>query len=166
MLTGHTGTLVSVRILHPCHLALIVLIWDQRHLPIFNKFKTHLGNVMDNYSFSKMSLWQFFLSMASSKLFIWIESGDLFILTTMHATSTNTIGPCGFFSAGSTVVSIEVYLNTGDHSAKNRRNFPSHKHKCKTVRTVLWLGKTSGFWNCDPPYFLPIPFLTSTAWKS
>ena len=26
-------------------------------------------------------------------------------------------------------------LHTGGHSAKNKRNFPSHKHKCKTVRT-------------------------------
>ena len=28
-----------------------------------------------------------------------------------------------------------THPNTGGHSAKNRRNFPSHKHKCKTVRT-------------------------------
>ena len=27
------------------------------------------------------------------------------------------------------------FNNTGDHCAKNRRNFPSHKHKCHTVRT-------------------------------
>ena len=46
--------------------------------------------------------------------------------------------------------------NTGGHSAKNRRNFPSHKHdKCKNGENiVLWLGKTPGFWNCDPPYVL------------
>ena len=31
--------------------------------------------------------------------------------------------------------------HTGDHSAKNRRNFPSHKHK------------TSWFWNCDTVYW-------------
>ena len=27
------------------------------------------------------------------------------------------------------------FNNTGDRSAKNRRNFSSHKHKCHTVRT-------------------------------
>ena len=40
---------------------------------------------------------------------------------------------------------IPCKCNTGDRSAKNRRNFPIHKHKCHTVRTVLWLGKTSEF---------------------
>ena len=41
--------------------------------------------------------------------------------------------------------------NTGEHSAKNRRNFPSHKHKCSHGENiVLWLVKT-----CDTPYCFP-----------
>ena len=32
-------------------------------------------------------------------------------------------------------ISVGSAVNTGDHSAKNRRNFPSHEHKCHTVRT-------------------------------
>ena len=41
---------------------------------------------------------------------------------------------------------LKGICNTGDHSAKNRRNFPSHKHKCKTVRTLSYdLEKPQGF---------------------
>ena len=59
-----------------------------------------LHSLLMSWYVASRPLWQFFLSMASSKLSIWIESGDLFIPTTI-ATSTNlnTIGPCGFFSA-------------------------------------------------------------------
>ena len=42
--------------------------------------------------------------------------------------------------------------NTGGHSAKNRRNFPSHKHKCNMVSLMTWkygesydLEKPQGF---------------------
>ena len=38
------------------------------------------------------------------------------------------------------------FIHTGGHSVKNRRNFPSHKHKCKTVRTLSYdLEKPQGF---------------------